>query len=98
MLTTLSLAPDFGNIVNPGFERRVIGKNQVGESAGLVDEAAEADDIRNLREGFAELKTRRRSENRIGVIEQQHLGRALPFEDRLREGANRRNVGLYIGC
>ena len=43
-----------GHAVEPGLERRVVGQDQVGLGAGLVNEAAEADDVGNFGEGFAD--------------------------------------------
>ena len=41
-----------GHAVEPGLERRVVGQDQVCLGASLVDEAPEADDVRNFGEGL----------------------------------------------
>ncbi len=48
----------FGDVVEPGLERRMVGKNQIGQAAGFVDEAAETHDVGNFRDGFADLRCR----------------------------------------
>ena len=52
-LATAWNEPDSGYAVEPGLERRVVGQNQISLGAGFVDEAAEADDVRNFGEGLA---------------------------------------------
>ncbi len=71
-----------GHAVEPGLERSVVGQDQVGLGAGLVNEAAEADDVWNFGEGLADAQAWRRGENRIGLVEQQHLRRVRLTRER----------------
>ena len=73
----------------------MVRQDQVGLGAGFVDEAAEADDVRNFGDGFADSQRRRRRENRIGVVEQQHLRRVRPPERGLRQRVEARQAGLH---
>ena len=63
----------FGRGVDPRLEERVIGQNQIGQHARLVEEAAEAGDERHLLERLADLPRRRRAEHRIRAVDEQHL-------------------------
>ena len=51
----------------------MIGQDQIREGAGLVEEAAEADDERDLVERFANLPGARRGEDRVRAVDEQHL-------------------------
>ena len=68
-----------GHRLDPRFEERVIRQDQIGERARLVEEAAEADDVRHLLERLAHPPRRRRGEHRVRAVDQQHLRRrAVP--------------------
>ncbi len=87
-----------GNVVEPGFQRSVIGQNQIGEDTGLIDEAAETYDVGNLRKGLADLGAGGRSEDRIRVMEQEHFWRArLIAKKGLGQRVQRRKAGLRGG-
>ena len=58
-LATAIIEPDSGTRLGPRFEERVIRQDQVRQDARLVEEAAEADDERNLLERLAHLPRRR---------------------------------------
>ena len=83
-----------GHAVEPGLERCVVGQDQVGLGAGLVDEAAEADDVGNLGDGLADVQSGRRGENRIGLVEQQHLRRVL-LPERIAQRVEAGQAGLH---
>ena len=70
-----SSEPDSGTASDPRFEERVVRQDQVGERAGLVEEAAEAHDERHLLERLAHPPGLRRREHRVRAVEQQHLRR-----------------------
>src|SRR5208337_2581407 len=63
------------NIINPRFEKRMVGKNQVRQAAGLVEKAAEAGDERNFCKRLFHLPSQWRSENRIRFMHKQHFDR-----------------------
>ena len=55
----------------------MVRENQVRVDAGVVDEAAEADNERHVSKPFAHLPGLRRPKHRIDVVDQQHFGRKI---------------------
>jgi hypothetical protein len=69
------LRAGFRQIVDPRFEERVIGQDQIGENTGFIEEASKAHDIRNPAKRFFGSPRRGSAENRVRVVEKKHLNR-----------------------